>query len=141
MAVAQSATAKLPNWPRARPVEPMKPRRTRAVSIRLNEKERATLDQAAEAAGIGPSSFARMTVVQALALMPTPAPPARLKPNESARDLAQFLGALGKIGNNVNQLAHHLNAGWDADPSDLRAAVAELAQLRAAVLDKLSEKK
>lgn len=116
-------------------------RKTQAISIRLSKTERAALEQAAAAASIGPSSLARMVVIRAIGLTPSPAPPPRPKPNESARELAEFLGALGKIGNNINQVARHLNSGWDADPSDLRAATAELAQLRAAVLEKFAEKK
>lgn len=75
-----------------------------------------------------------MTVIKTLGLVPVPVPPQKRQPREGARDLAKFLSELGRIGNNINQIARALNAGWDADPADLRRAAAELTRLRAAIL-------
>jgi len=112
----------------------MKLKRTSAVNIRLTDQERSSLEHAARLIGIGPSSFARMTVVQALGLTPAPAPPPKRQSNKEARELTKFLGELARVGSNINQIARALNGGWDCDPDDLRRAAAELTKLRAAVL-------
>jgi Bacterial mobilisation protein (MobC) len=44
------------------------------------------------------------------------------------------IGALGKIGNNLNQLARSANSGFDIDPSIIKEATDQLQQLREAIV-------
>jgi Bacterial mobilisation protein (MobC) len=111
-----------------------KRRRTEALRIRLTEAERDAVNAAAEAAGVGPCSFARVVVVAAAGQTPTPAPRPRRAPSEPARDLARVIGALGQIGNNLNQLARAANSGFDLDPAIVREAIYELRRLRETIV-------
>ena len=115
-------------------MEPKKQRKTRPISIRFSADERAALDAAADKMGIGPSSFARISVVRAVALNPAPVPRPKRKPTEASRSLATFIGQIAAIGNNLNQLAHLGNTGFDVDPEAIREVAAELARLREAIL-------
>lgn len=114
--------------------KPNKKRRTEALRIRLTEAERAAVNAAAEVAGVGVCSFARVVIVGAVGQTPTPAPRRRREPSTPTRDLAKVIGALGKIGNNLNQLARCANSGFDVDPAIIREAIAELRQLRETIV-------
>jgi hypothetical protein len=92
------------------------------LRVRLSPTERDAVDTAAEAAGVGPCTFVRVVVVTAVGQTPTPARRRRRAPKQAARDLAKVIGALGKIGNNLNQLARSANAGFDVDPEIVREA-------------------
>ena len=111
-----------------------KKRRTAAMRIRLTEAEREALNAAAEAAGVGPCSFARVAVVAAVGQRPTPAPRPRRTPSEPARDLARVIGEIARIGNNLNQLARAANTGFDLDPAIVTEATAELRRLRETIV-------
>jgi len=113
--------------------EPKK-RRTEALRIRLSLAERDAVNAAAEAAGVGPCTFVRVVVVKAVGQTPTPAPRRRRVPKEGARDLAYVIGALGKIGNNLNQVARSANAGFDIDPEIIKEATDELRRLRETIV-------
>ena len=111
-----------------------KKRRTAALRIRLTEAERDALNAAAEVAGVGPCSFARVVVVTAVGQTPTPAPRPRRTPSEPARDLAKAIGEIARIGNNLNQLARAANSGFDLDPAIVTEATAELRRLRETIV-------
>ncbi|QDM32870.1 MobC family plasmid mobilization relaxosome protein [Tardiphaga sp. vice352] len=111
-----------------------KNRRTEALRIRLTVAERAAVDAVAQATGVGPCSYARIVVLMAVALVPTPAPPRRKIPKPASRDLATVIGALGQISNNLNQLARSANSGFDIDNEIVKEAIVELRKLREAVV-------
>lgn len=111
-----------------------KRRRTEALRIRLSAEERDGVDAAAGAAGVGVCTFARVLVVSAIGKTPTIAPRRRAAPSEAARDLAKVVGALGRIGNNLNQLARAANSGFDLDPAIVTEAIAELRRLRETIV-------
>ncbi|RTL62430.1 MAG: MobC family plasmid mobilization relaxosome protein [Pseudonocardiaceae bacterium] len=111
-----------------------KRRRTEALRIRLSAEERDAVNAAAEAAGVGVCTFARVQVVNAVGKTPTAAPRRRTEPSEAARDLAKVVGQIARIGNNLNQLARAANSGFDLDPAIVAEAAVELRRLRETIV-------
>jgi hypothetical protein len=101
--------------------------RVKVVCVRLSEPERAALDVAAEAAGLTLSGYIRQVLLAA-----PPQPKARRPPVEKI-ELARLNAHIGKVGSNLNQLAHAANAGAAVDGVALAAELGELALVRAAV--------
>lgn len=54
--------------------------------------------------------------------------------------IAKLLGEVGKIGSNVNQIAHQLNAGTGTSSNAIAAALADVADMRAALMEALGRK-
>lgn len=102
-------------------------RATELITIRLTPDDHARIVEAGEALGMGPSSFARVAACKAAGL---PRPDVRRKPARQAVDVARVLGELGRIGNNVNQLARVANSRGDVPGAravaDLRCALEAL---------------
>jgi hypothetical protein len=72
-------------------------------TIRLTGGQRAELIELAERAGVSRGAFARAV------LLGSPPPRSARRPPRDVRELARLFGEIGKIGSNVNQLAHHAN--------------------------------
>ena len=102
---------------------------TTTTTLRLTPEERAAVVAAAEVAGLGPSSFARLATLQAAG---GPRPDLRRKPDAFRLDLARVLGGLGRIGSNVNQIARVANSSGDVASivaiDHLRGQLQELTQ-------------
>lgn len=77
--------------------------KTHFISVRCTAKERAVIDEAATQAGLSIGAYLR-----ALALG-HPGPRAVRRPPIERKELARLLGHLGKVGSNLNQLAHAFN--------------------------------
>lgn len=103
---------------------------TTTTSLRLRADERAALNAAADAAGLGPSSYARRAVMQSLGRDVQ----VRRRPDGLAQALGQALGDLGRVGNVVNQMARHAHVGGHVPADALASVRAELARLTAAVM-------
>ena len=116
-------------WRGRRRVEDAK---TSFISVRCTATERTTIDEAAAQAGLSVGAYLR-----ALALG-KPGPRARRRPPIERTKLAQLLGELGKIGSNVNQLAHAYN-GKSRMPglAELVAIRDEVARIRDALMTAL----
>jgi Bacterial mobilisation protein (MobC) len=72
------------------------------------------------------------------ALFNAPAPPSRHRPSVDHEAVAKLLGALGKIGGNVNQIAKLANMGRsELDIPELKMALRGLAELRLVCLQAL----
>lgn len=104
-------------------------RRNVPIPTRYSEQERDTITQAANAAGVTLSDFIRA------AALSQPLPPARPKranrPTvKDGEQLAAVLVAVGRIGNNVNQLAHAANAGSWPEAQALHEAVSDIQWMR-----------
>ena len=106
-------------------------RATELITIRLTPDDHARIVEAGESLGLGPSSFARVAACKAAGL---PRPEIRRKPARQAVDVARVLGELGRIGNNVNQLARHAHRGGLVDPDELQALRAAVERLTQAVM-------
>lgn len=82
----------------------VKDARTRLIPpIRCTEQERTAIKAAADQAGLSVGAFLR-----ALALGDA-GPRAVRRPPIERKELARLLGHLGKVGSNINQLAHGFN--------------------------------
>ena len=95
-------------------------KRSTPVTSRYDDGELAELDERASRAGLTRAAFQR---VQSLATTPKTRS-TRRAPIEREM-LAKALGQLGKVGSNINQIAHAANIG-DAERFDLKAALTEL---------------
>jgi predicted DNA-binding protein len=67
------------------------------VHTRMSDELYNMLQFKAEAAGVSPAEFVRQAINNT-----------EVKYDDS-RDIGQLIGALNKIGNNLNQIAHRLN--------------------------------
>jgi len=95
--------------------------RNKSVLVRLTEEERAKLEARAQEAGLSVGAFVRK------AALGSAGPRIRRAPVADTDELRRLRGELGKIGNNINQLAPHLNAG---ESGSARAVEETLAELR-----------
>lgn len=109
--------------------------RTKVLQVRLTVPEFAEIMAQAEKAGLTAPSYARSILLSA------PAPRARRRPTIEAEAVGRLLGELGKVGSNLNQIAHHLNAGrGEVSPDALAAALRDVSDLRAAIMEALGRK-
>lgn len=104
--------------------------KTTTTTFRMTPDERVAVVAAADAVGMGPSSFARASVLRAAG---------REAPVQKRRDviavvIAPALGQLGKIGNNLNQLTRHAHVGGRVDSESLTHLRDETERLTHAVL-------
>ena len=81
----------------------------------------------ANAAGMTRAAWSRTV------MLGEPGPRAQRRIPADARTLRQILGHLGKVGNNLNQIAYQLNTGGPADLPELRLALKEYAGIRNAI--------
>jgi hypothetical protein len=102
--------------------------RTRHLTIRLTEEERAAIDASAERSGLKSGSYARNVLLGA----PTPRQVRRPQVDKIA--IARLLGELGSVGNNLNQIARGINRGRELYDEALQAALAQLRDIRDASL-------
>jgi hypothetical protein len=109
--------------------------RKRMLGVRVTDAEMAEIEAQATRAGLTPSSYARSVLLSA------PAPRARRRPSIEAEAMGRLLGELGKVGSNLNQIAHHMNAGRnEVSPAAMEAALSEVADIRAAILEAMGRK-
>jgi len=105
-----------------------KRQRGRLQAIRFNDAELAALHAAAERAGLTVGAYIRQTVLGA------PPPRQSRRPPVEKEALARILAQVGKIGSNVNQLAHHANAGSIPDSTELQDALLAVLEMRDALV-------
>lgn len=100
------------------------------VAIRLNRGEQAHIERLASEAGLPPATFIRQAAMGSVV-------PARVEIPAVNRET--YL-ELARVGSNLNQIAHHLNAGTatGVDESVIRRLVAVAKSL---ALQVLSEKR
>jgi methionine synthase I (cobalamin-dependent) len=101
-----------------------KRQRKHALKIALNDEELANVADKAQACGLSYSSYGRAS------MLGTPGPRARRSPTINAEALGRATAALNKVGSNLNQIAHGLNAGGFS--MTLQECFAALAEARAA---------
>jgi hypothetical protein len=99
-----------------------------AVLVRLLPDERAAVEVKAREVGLSLASFLRACGLG------TPGPRARRSPPVNAEALARATAALNKVGSNLNQIAHGLNAGgFSLTAQECFAALAETRAAAAAI--------
>ena len=96
-------------------------KRSTPVTRRYDDDELQELDQAASLAGLTRAGFQRTQSLLAPKTRSTRRPPIEKEA------LARLLGHLGKVGSNLNQVAHAANID-QAGEAEIRAAVAEVRQ-------------
>jgi hypothetical protein len=79
--------------------------RKESVKIYFTDEEYAAAEDKAGGTGLSLSSYGRASILG------TPGPRARRRPPADAVALAKATAALNKVGSNLNQIAHVLNAG------------------------------
>jgi hypothetical protein len=110
----------------------VKDARTRIIPVRCNESERTAISEKATQAGLSVGAFLR-----SLALGDA-GPRAVRRPPIERKELARLLGWLGKLGSNVNQLAHGFNRDRILPGfPELLAIRREVAEMRAALMKAL----
>ena len=77
--------------------------KTSFISVRCTAKERARIDEAARQAGLSIGAYLRFLALGEAG------PRAVRRPPVERKELARLLGHLGKVGSNINQLAHAFN--------------------------------
>lgn len=93
-----------------RPKKEMPPSKGRKFTIRLTDVMYESLEQDAVKAGLSVSEYARE-------LLLNNRPVVKHEIVFDYEELLHVLGDMGKIGSNLNQIAHHLNGGggWSAN--------------------------
>lgn len=105
--------------------------RTIHLGVRLTPEERAQIERAAESSGLSTGSYAR------LVLLGTPGPRQVRRPQVDRAELGRLLGEIGRVGNNLNQIAHRMNTGVPTDRPALLVILASLVDVRNAILQAL----
>lgn len=93
--------------------------RTKSWQIAMTDAEEAKALSNAAAAGLSRSSYGRT------ALLGDPGIRARRAPTVNAELLAQAIAALNKVGSNLNQVAHVLNAARAAGAAEATTTLHE----------------
>lgn len=110
-------------------------RRTRLFTVRLTEREADLVGQIVERTGLSAAALVRRALLDA--------PPAARRPSAEDKAVVRLMGALGKIGSNVNQLAGHaeMNCFDDDTAESIHYAVRDLAELRFVCMQALGYEK
>jgi hypothetical protein len=99
-----------------------------AVLVRLLPDERLAVEERARDVGLSLASFLRASGLG------KPGPRAKRSPPVNAEELARATAALNKVGSNLNQIAHVLNAsGQNLTVEECHAALAETRAAAAAI--------
>nr|WP_162707454.1 plasmid mobilization relaxosome protein MobC [Brucella anthropi] len=111
---------------------------TSIIAFRMTPDESDALRAAAIAAGVGPTTFARRAAFNAANLA---APDYEMKlPDPSKVDRNKLIGAVNKIGSNVNQIAKVANEKKEIPENKIiKALFAEVRELRVAILKVLEQ--
>ena len=116
-------------------------KRTRTIGVRLTEEEYGQVRQAAQRDMLTPSSWVgKLAMSTAEGVLGGTAPSQSVSEGGLLVDRETLFGivaagsALAPIGNNINQIAKHLNAGFrEGFQGGLAEAFSDLAQLRSFV--------
>lgn len=97
-------------------------------TVRLTDEERTELERRAERAGLSLGGYFKSAAFN------TPPPPQSRRPPVDRAELGKLLVAIGRIGNNINQLAKIANAGSWPEAKDLEKARADIQWIRQALM-------
>ena len=101
-----------------------KRQRGKIIASRCLDEEFAAIAAKADKAGLAVAAFMRA------AALGDAGPRAQRRPPADHKALRQILGELGRIGNNLNQIARALNSRAQAIPPELQNALRAFAPLR-----------
>jgi hypothetical protein len=107
----------------------VKDARKRLIHLRCTDHERTAIQAVAEQAGFSVGALLRLLALGSAG------PRAVRKPPVERAELARILGALGKIGSNINQISKAVHTTRNLPSwSELAEIKADIAEMRAAVL-------
>lgn len=115
------------------------PHRTRVVKTRMTDEEYQDFSERLSQYNISQSEFIRQAISKAVI---RPIITVSSVNDELLSAISKLTSKYGKIGSNLNQIARYLNeygAPYNTLSSDLRAAIAELADLKYEMLLKVGE--
>jgi hypothetical protein len=113
-----------------------KRQRNRRIIVRCTDSEFATILDRADRAGLFAAAFLRASALG------SPGPRAVRRPPVDRQELARLLGELGRVGNNLNQIARALNVDDPPPTSEITAALKDFSTMRGlvhAALGKVTE--
>jgi hypothetical protein len=103
--------------------------KTSFISIRCTAKDHAVIDENATKAGLSIGAYLRVLALG------TAGPRAARRPPVERKELAQLLGHLGKVGSNLNQLAHAFNRNGRVPAfAELNAMRQQVGEMRDALM-------
>ncbi len=106
--------------------------KTSFIAVRCTATEHDRIDAAAQKAGLSIGAYVRQLALGSAG------PRAVRRPPIERKELARLLGELGKIGSNINQLAHAYNGqGQHPALAELAAMQKDIAKLKDTVLTAL----
>lgn len=105
--------------------------KTETLGVRVTHEEKAEIEAGATDAGLTIGSYVRATMLKKATTRPTKKPAADLV------ILGQILGQIGKIGNNLNQIAKRLNEGKGIGFERLYKELNELSIVKESILKAL----
>ena len=111
-----------------------KRRRIRQSLVRWTDEEFNALAAKADKAGLAVAAFMRASALG------DAGPRAQRRPPADHKALRQILGELGRIGNNLNQIARALNARQQLRLPELKEALRAYLVLRDAIFQALGKK-
>lgn len=112
--------------------KPVKAARTSFIAVRCTADEHALITEAASRAGFSVGAFLRILAFGSAG------PRSVRKPPVERRELARLTGLVGKLGSNMNQLAHGYNrAGGLPGFAEILAMRHEVGEMRAALMKAL----
>lgn len=94
-----------------------KRKRTHQIIVRCTDDEHAAILGKADRVGLASAAFLRAAVLGEAG------PRAQRRPPADHKALREILGHLGRIGNNLNQIAHGLNTAQQANMPELQDAI------------------
>lgn len=109
--------------------------KTKIIGVRVNPVEFADLEARATTAGVSVPGFVRSQVLNEVLTKPRNAAPTLDK-----KLLSMILGQLGKLGNNLNQIAKRLNEGGSVGADRVAGAMDDFEILRDELLKALLSK-
>ena len=115
------------------------PKRTHIVKTRLDDEEHANFLRRMELYGMSQSEFIREAIAGAI-IRPTIV--ASLINDDLLAAIGKLTAEYGRIGNNLNQIARHLNewhSPYPAMAKELQDAAADLATLKFEVMQKVGD--
>ena len=111
---------------------------TEMLSFRVTRETKELIKREAEVENLSVGSLIKSRVLgpSAKSMRTTPRQPAA-----DLEELRRIMGQLGKIGSNLNQIAKHLNQGYQyIDPEQLGSTQTEMTRMRKALLKALDVK-
>ncbi|MEK7754149.1 MAG: plasmid mobilization relaxosome protein MobC [Acidobacteriota bacterium] len=110
-----------------------KRQRTKRHTDRYTTDEFNAIAAKADRAGLSFSAFVRAS------LLGDAGPRAQRRPPADHKALRQILGLVGRIGNNINQIARTLNTGGEVSQPELREALTAYLDIRTAIFEALGK--